>query len=271
MNQSSTVASKCPAQVTAAVTADRGSSGLAPAAAPEIDPRLPLVIGVTGHRDLRADARAAIAGQVREILLHFKATYPSNAAGAALAAGRGRRPSGCGSCSGGGYWGKADRAAANDAGDLRARFPDRRLACRVRSAAGRGGVPVWNSRRRWGSARLNCKTTIARQDQYAAVGEFVVRHCQVLIALWDGKSGQRGGTGEVVELKVERNSFCKQRPGAGGRRRFRVARSFTSPCRANVKGARESGGRPHHDLSRKRRLRPAGGGRFSSLPNLQTA
>ncbi len=42
----------------------------------------------------------------------------------------------------------------------------------------------------------------ARQDQYLAVGEFIARHCQVLIALWDGKPGQRGGTGEVVRLKL---------------------------------------------------------------------
>ncbi|HZY59562.1 MAG TPA: hypothetical protein VFE56_07365, partial [Candidatus Binataceae bacterium] len=46
-------------------------------AADGVDARLPLVIGVTGHRDLRPDARGAIAAQVRDILLHFKNSYPS--------------------------------------------------------------------------------------------------------------------------------------------------------------------------------------------------
>ena len=54
----------------------------------------------------------------------------------------------------------------------------------------------------------------ARQDQYAAVGEFIARHCQVLIALWDGKPGQRGGTGEVVELKLK-GTPSQTAPGRG--------------------------------------------------------
>src|SRR5215472_6259161 len=47
------------------------------AAAARIDFRLPLVIGVTGHRDLQPQVHAAIAGQVREVLLHFKTAYPN--------------------------------------------------------------------------------------------------------------------------------------------------------------------------------------------------
>jgi hypothetical protein len=44
-----------------------------------------------------------------------------------------------------------------------------------------------------------------RQLQYLAVGEFVARHCQILIALWDGKSGAAGGTAGVVQLKLTGN------------------------------------------------------------------
>src|SRR5271170_7773111 len=82
MDQSATAASQRDAQAAAldgsVDTAGEGGPRPAFAAAEaKIDPRLPLVIGVTGHRDLRADARPAIAAQVREILLNFKTSYPS--------------------------------------------------------------------------------------------------------------------------------------------------------------------------------------------------
>ena len=41
-----------------------------------------------------------------------------------------------------------------------------------------------------------------RDNQYALVGEYVARHCQVLIALWDGKELDKvGGTSHVVRYK----------------------------------------------------------------------
>jgi hypothetical protein len=43
----------------------------------------------------------------------------------------------------------------------------------------------------------------ARQIQYAQVGVFLSNHCQVLLALWDGKAGDRlGGTGQVVRFHL---------------------------------------------------------------------
>lgn len=43
----------------------------------------------------------------------------------------------------------------------------------------------------------------ARQTQYAQVGTFLSKHCQVLLALWDGKEGQLlGGTGQVVRFHL---------------------------------------------------------------------
>ena len=215
MDQPSTAANRCPAQATVAVTdtEDIGSSGLEPAVA-EIDPRFPLVIGVTGHRDLRADARAAIAGQVREILLHFKATYPGTplvllsplAEGAdrlvaevALEAGIGAKliaplpmPR------------EIYERDFNTAASL-AEF-NRLLG----AAAHKLELPAPPG---IGEAQLQNQLT-ARQAQYAAVGEFIARHCQVLIALWDGKPGQRGGTGEVVELKLK-GTLASPAPGHG--------------------------------------------------------
>jgi hypothetical protein len=42
-----------------------------------------------------------------------------------------------------------------------------------------------------------------RAEQYRAVGLFIVQHCDVLVALWDGNEKDRavGGTGEVVTFK----------------------------------------------------------------------
>ena len=43
----------------------------------------------------------------------------------------------------------------------------------------------------------------ARDIQYAQLGVFLSNHCQVLLALWDGKEGTRfGGTGQVVRFHL---------------------------------------------------------------------
>jgi hypothetical protein len=44
---------------------------------------------------------------------------------------------------------------------------------------------------------------VERDRQYAQVGVFISNHCQVLLALWDGKSGRElGGTGQVVHYHL---------------------------------------------------------------------
>ncbi|MDX1460401.1 MAG: hypothetical protein R3348_05040 [Xanthomonadales bacterium] len=43
----------------------------------------------------------------------------------------------------------------------------------------------------------------ARDEQYAQLGVFVSNHCQVLLALWDGRMpGERGGTADVVNYHL---------------------------------------------------------------------
>jgi hypothetical protein len=44
-----------------------------------------------------------------------------------------------------------------------------------------------------------------RNDQYRAVGIFIIQHCHILLALWDGNDTDRspGGTAEVVAFKRE--------------------------------------------------------------------
>ena len=41
-----------------------------------------------------------------------------------------------------------------------------------------------------------------RTEQYAAVGAFVAQHSHVLLALWDGGAGSFGGTGSIVDFRL---------------------------------------------------------------------
>src|SRR5207253_1635211 len=43
----------------------------------------------------------------------------------------------------------------------------------------------------------------ARNRQYDAVGEYIARHSQILLALWDGQPAQKqGGTAEIVKRRL---------------------------------------------------------------------
>jgi hypothetical protein len=47
--------------------------------------------------------------------------------------------------------------------------------------------------------------TASREEGYWAAGQFVLDHCTVLIALWDGQIAQcKGGTGEMVAAARQR-------------------------------------------------------------------
>jgi hypothetical protein len=171
-------------------------------AAAQTDPRLPLVIGVTGHRDLMPQARAAIAGQVREVLLHFKNSYPDTPLIllSPLAEGADRLVAEVALETGIGAKLMAPLPMVREiyerdfkSADSRAEFG--RL---LDAAAHKLELPTPPG---VGEEQLQNELP-ARQDQYAALGEFIARHCQVLIALWDGKPGERGGTAEVVRLKL---------------------------------------------------------------------
>src|SRR5260370_6781798 len=191
-----------------------GKPGRAAAASADgVDARLPLVIGVTGHRDLRSDARAAIAAQVQDILLHFKNSYPSTPLVllSPLAEGADRLVAEVALETGIGASLMAPLPMPREiyprdfaTGASRAEF-DRLLAAASQSLA-IPTPPCVNAAQLQNDSR-------ARQNQYAAVGEFIARHCQVLIALWDGKPGERGGTGEVVKLKLT-GSYSDTPPGA---------------------------------------------------------
>lgn len=181
------------------------------AAAAPTDLRLPLVFGVTGHRDIPASAWDDLAKAVRSVLLELKSRYPNTPFEIISPLAEG-----------------ADRLVAEVAVDpeigarmlvpmpmprtayehdfataeSRAEFARMLTLGRVVEMALPPGVD---------ESRLATNME-ARRRQYIAVGEFVARHCQVLIALWDGRLGQPGGTAQVFELKHAGSQPATLRP-----------------------------------------------------------
>jgi hypothetical protein len=156
-----------------------------------------LVVGVTGHRDLRAADVDALAAQVREFLLDLRARYPALPLVllSPLADG-------------------ADSLAAEVAFDLGLRViaplplpeplyredfdgPDGLARFDRQSArAERLRLPLLDD----DAAR---SAGPARDRQYAEAGMFVSRHCHVLLALWDGRDQDApGGTAQVVRFHL---------------------------------------------------------------------
>ncbi|HKV54541.1 MAG TPA: hypothetical protein VJN94_07835 [Candidatus Binataceae bacterium] len=173
--------------------------------ASRVDPRIPLVVGVTGHRDLHPQARAELTGCVRQVFARLKRSYPSTPITLISPLAEG-----------------ADRLVAEVAlsdevnatlmvalpmpralyerdfasADSRAEFA--RLLGRAEYVMELPLPPDMTEEVFQGDEQ-------ARVRQYRGAGEFVARHSQVLIALWNGKAGQTAGTGSVVKLKLTGN------------------------------------------------------------------
>jgi hypothetical protein len=171
--------------------------------------RLPLVIGVTGHRDLREEDLPRIEREVSSIINNLRRDFLANDGEtpivvlSALAEG-------------------ADRLVARAA-----------IAQGVRLIAPLP-MPPWEYRRDFATGSKDSASVAEfdqllaqaiaapvmpftrgnsleavrsdpkkRAEQYRAVGLFIVQHCNVLIALWDGDERDMavGGTAEVVTFK----------------------------------------------------------------------
>jgi hypothetical protein len=163
---------------------------------------LPLVIGVTGHRDLRVEDREPLRDRVRTFLVGLRERYPSTPLVLLSPLAEG-----------------ADRLVAQVALEA---FPQAvRLVVplpwpgALYDADGSTEVSrlELDQLLRWtdpgdcfelplpdgvGPHDLQ-QGGAARNRQYAQVGAFIARHSQILLALWDGNdTGQEGGTAQVV-------------------------------------------------------------------------
>jgi hypothetical protein len=169
--------------------------------------RQPLVIGATGHRDLRDQDIPALEGAVADAITRLKRDYLHDdpetplVVLSSLAEG-------------------ADRLIARVAMDLGAKLiaplpmPDeeyrRDFAPGLKPDAAAEfdhmksealAAPVMGLAA--GNTAENIREGARRALQYRAVGLFIVRHCHVLIALWNGdeRDPAVGGTTEVVSFK----------------------------------------------------------------------
>jgi hypothetical protein len=169
--------------------------------------RLPLVIGATGHRDLRDQDVAALERAVAAAIKRLKRDYLHDdpetplVVLSSLAEG-------------------ADRLIARVAMDLGAKLiaPLPMAAHEYRRDFAPGlkpGAAAEFDRMKAqalaapvmplaaGNTPRNLQEGSRRALQYRAVGLFIVRHCHVLIALWNGdeRDPAVGGTAEVVSFK----------------------------------------------------------------------
>jgi hypothetical protein len=167
-----------------------------------MDPkRIPLVIGVTGHRDLRAEDLATLRATVRKILQDLQRDYPSTPLLLLSALAEG-----------------ADRLVADEAIELKvpvlvplpmtgpeyekdfARTPGsveefRRLLKRAEASI---VMPLAH-----GVKEADLSHPDARGEQYAMSGKFIVRHSHLLLALWDdGRTEKTGGTSQMVRYRL---------------------------------------------------------------------
>ncbi len=159
-----------------------------------------LVVGVTGHRDLRADELPRLRLKVRDFFLALQRDYPGLplsllsplAAGAdqlvtAVALELGLRVVAVLPVPMDMYREDFEPGAARESFDQQ------------RSAAEVIELPILDT----SSAAAVAHTGHARDLQYAQAGIFASTHCHILLALWDGEaSGLLGGTSQVVSFHL---------------------------------------------------------------------
>lgn len=162
---------------------------------------LPLVFGVTGHRDLREEDTAALEARVETIFRDFLARYPHTPLLLLSPLAEG-----------------ADRLVARVALQCGVRLlsplpmpreeyvrdfspeSQREFDALLKQALWWFELPLL-----FGNTRaLIEEKSDSRAAQYTLVGAHIVRHCQVLIALWDGvETNSEGGTSQIVQFQRE--------------------------------------------------------------------
>src|SRR5512137_1144952 len=160
---------------------------------------VPLVVAVTGHRDLLPAEIPHIRARVREFLASLRDAYPDRVVAVMSPLAEG-----------------ADRLAAEEAITLGMPLtvplpmpkeiyasdfstPQSRAHFEQLCAA---AVDVFELPLTPGNSVESIREPGKnRERQYAQAGVFLCAHCHVLLALWDGKaSGQLGGTSQVVRF-----------------------------------------------------------------------
>lgn len=163
---------------------------------------LPLVVGVTGHRDLADEDSASIVHQVRSLFATLRRSYPHTPIVllSSLAEGADRLVA---------------RAALDCGAELHAVLPMQAELYELdfKSAQSLEDFRELLSRSYDTSVvpmngdHVDAETGVpgsARDHHYASAGAFIVSHSQMLIALWDGSPDEMpGGTSQIVRFALQ--------------------------------------------------------------------
>lgn len=163
---------------------------------------LPIVVGVSGHRDLRQEDIAALEGLVRGIFEDLMARYPASPLVVISPLAEG-----------------ADRLGARVALDCGAQLV---VPLPLPRQLYEDDFETESSRREFEELLGRCDQWFelpllpgithndireaghARSEQYGALGAYIVQNSQMLVALWDGVDPtQKNGTGDVVAFNVQ--------------------------------------------------------------------
>ena len=171
---------------------------------PEIDDndyRIHLILGITGHRDIPQEDVDKLKEKIKEIFNELKGKYPHTPLLLLTPLAEG-----------------ADRIAANaaieegidyavvlpfpeeeyvkDFPETMDEYYDLRDKKKHKNLKGIFSLKdkMDDDAKKYGSER---------DKLYENVGAYIARHSQILIALWDGKEGKKGGTSEIVKFKLK--------------------------------------------------------------------
>lgn len=152
---------------------------------------LPLIVGVTGHRDLARDDDSVTAAQVRDFLCKLQTAYPHTPIVLLSSLAEG-----------------ADRLVAEAALDCGAELyvvlPMQRQVYEQDFASEESTEQFRRLMARSSGALVVDAPGPERDHGYAAAGAFVVSHSEILIALWDGNEDEmRGGTSQIVRFALQ--------------------------------------------------------------------
>jgi len=162
---------------------------------------VPIIVGITGHRDIPVEDCQALKVQIQLIFDDLKKKYPLTPVSLISSLAEG-----------------ADRIAAEVAIENSIKLivplplPQDEYARDFESSSSRedfvrllakASVSFEIPLVRGNTAESIKDYGPARDRQYFAAGRFMVEHCQILIALWDGITNEKvGGTGDIVELQL---------------------------------------------------------------------
>lgn len=178
---------------------------------------IPLVLGVTGHRDLRPQDVDALGARVGEVLADFRTRFPHSPLLllSSLAEGADRLVARKVLETGGRLVVPLPMPPTDyseDFHDPESKADFSNLLSAAESVFVVESIPGVSGGR----------TPLNREQRYALAGAYIARNCQVLIALWDGVDLERtGGTSEVVKFRLEGEST-----------HYRVDRSLLDPPEA---------------------------------------